>query len=441
MKTLNELRKALADQIKALADIETKALADEATEADRKAFDDAATAIEAVEANIKRLERSERLKGIDTLPSQDRTDQPRTPAAAKKDLTKVEKLGLVMHSMIKAKNEEGRQGPRAVFEQMEKDGYGEVASEFAVAQKNMVTTTNSSGGFAVPPDFNPEIYETLSPYSAFMRGGPNVQAMPNGNYRQSAMASRPSASYRAEAARIDSSVATLRDISMSAKLLSALVPMSNQLIAYTGGRAWTAAANEMAKAIGITLDTAMIRGNGTAPNPRGLHNIVGIGSFNAAAGTAPSKAVVDAAVRPLLNAIESFPELQGSVAWMGTQRVKGYLTDLMTAGGETNAYPTMDSTSPRFKDYPFLVTGQIPNNLGAGTNESELSLVAFSQVLFGETQGLTLSISDQASYFDGTNHISSFQHELTLIKATLSHDVAIKYSEAVQILRTVQWGA
>jgi HK97 family phage major capsid protein len=440
MKTLKELRKALQEKKAGLATLKEKAFADAATQADKEALDAALDEIEAVNKEIERAVRLEAIESQKATQVDDEPAQRRVPARAKEELTGQQKVGLAVVKLLAA-HQKGAKGSRAVLNEMDQDGYGEVAAEFEMGQKNMATSTNSAGGFAVPPTFNEEILGTLSPYSAFLRGRPTAQPMPNGNYRQSAMATRPTAGYRAEAAAITASTATLRDINMSAKLLSGLVPMSNQLINWTAGRASTAAMNELAKVMGLTMDEAMFRGNGTSPNPRGLFNIVGIGSFAAAAGTAPTQAVIDAEARKLLNPVESFPELQYGLAWVGTQRVKGHLADKLTAGGENYAYPEMRGPSPTFKNYPFLTTAQIPNNLGAGTNETQLALVSFSSVLLGESAGMTLSVSDEATYFNGTTFVSAFQNDLTLVKATMEHDVAIRYSEAVQLLTAVQWGA
>jgi HK97 family phage major capsid protein len=151
-------------------------------------------------------------------------------------------------------------------------------------------------------------------------------------------------------------------------------------------------------------------------------------------------AVIDGEIRKVLNPIENFAELQVGLAWVMPQRIIGYLTDLLMPGGNSYAYPTMQGANPTFKGYPVLKTAAIPVNGGAGTNEGTIALVSFSNVFMGETLGMTLRVSDEASYVTGGVTISALQRGLILIKADMEHDVELVYSEAVQKLTACQWG-
>lgn len=425
-----ELQSLLAKDDATLDDIKGATTAKIAADAELKAIDDELSTLVAAD------QAAAAAAAPAAAPVADRT----VPAAVKQSLTGDEKIGLAITAVFKA-HDKGQRGNEAVLAVMEADGYGSVASEFAAGQKTMLSSSGSTGGFAVPETMNTEIFDMLTPASAFLQGRPTMQPMPNGNFVQSGAASRPSVGFKVEGAASSVSTATLREISMSAKTLTGIVPVSNALIRYTSGRAFSAASKLLAQAVGLKIDEAMLIGNGTSPNPRGIFNIVGIGSRAAAAGIAPTSAVIDSAVRLLLNEIEAYPELQFGLAWVGTQRTKGYLTDLRTPGGENYAYPTMQNANPTFKGYPFLRTAQVVNNGGAGTNESTLALVSFSNVLFGESQGMILSVSDQATYVDGSTVVSAYQNNLSLLKVETELDVAIRYNEAVQKLTAVQWGA
>ncbi len=437
---LKELLAALRDKQTAFAVLKAAYDGNAApTEADTAAYDAAMDEIEALEGKIARAKRADTVLAQKALPVSSPAERT-VPAEIAKKLTTKEKVGLAMVSMVKAFTAEGSKAPKHVLAVMEADGYGDIAAEFDMGQKTMITTSGATGGFAVPPNFYEEIIGLLTPYTAFLQGNPLVIPMPGGNYRQSAGATRPTVGYKTEGAVTPNSTATLREIDMSAKLLSGLIPLTKQVVNWTAGRAQNYAANEMGTAMGLALDAGLLVGNGTAPNPRGIYNIAGVGTRAAAAGFTPTMTVVNAAVRQMLNPIESFSELQQGLAWIMPQRVIGYLQDLMTVGGENYAFPTMQGENKTFKGYPVLKSAQVPINLGAGTNETTLALVSFSNVLMGESAGMTLSISEDASYVNGGVTTSAFQNGLILIKADMEHDVDVRYAEAVQLLTAVQWG-
>ncbi len=438
--SLAKLRADLAEKKAALPTLKDKALADNATADDTSTLTKALDEIEALEARIVAAEKAEKMIAEKATPASD----PAKPSVAAEPVKKLEtkdKVGLVLVSMVKAKAEHDSRAPRTILDVMDKDGYGEIAAEFDVAQKTMASTSNAAGAFNIPQGFAEEIIALLTPYTAFLRGNPTIIPMPSGNFRQAAGATRPTASYRAENTDIANSTATLREINMSAKLLSGFVPLTSQIVRWTSGRAQAYASNQLGTAMGLAVDDGMLLGNGVTVNPLGILNIVGRGTRAAAAGTTPTQIQVDAALRLMMNPIESFAELQQGLAWVMPQRVIGYLTDLRTPGGENYAYPSMQGENPTLKGYPVLKSAALPINGGAGTNEARIGLVSFSNIFMGESQGMSLSISDQASYVTGGTTISAFQRDLVLIRATMEHDVEAVYNEAVQELTAVQWGA
>jgi HK97 family phage major capsid protein len=438
--SLAKLRADLAEKKAALPALKDRALAENATAEDTTALTKALDEIEVVEARIVAAEKAERVIAEKAVPASDPI-KPTVPATPAQKLQTKDKVGLVLVSMVKAKVDHDSRSPRTVLDVMDKDGFGEVAAEFDMAQKTMASTSGAAGAFNIPQGFAEEIIGLLTPYTAFLRGDPTIIPMPSGNFRQAAGATRPIAGYRTENTDIANSTATLREIDMSARILSSLVPLTDQIVRWTSGRAQAYASGQLGVAMGLALDDGMLLGNGTSPNPRGILNIVGRGTRAAAAGTTPTQVVVDAALRSMLNPIESFAELQNGLAWLMPQRVIGYLTDLRTPGGENYAYPSMQGENPTLKGYPVLKASALPINGGAGTNEARIGLVSFSNIFMGESQGMSLSISDTATYVNGGTTISAFQRGLVLIRATMEHDVEAVYNEAVQELTAVQWGA
>ena len=443
---LEELRKALADKIKALPEVKAAGMADDATEEQTKALDDLIDEIKSLKAKIAKAEEIEQIEAdaaapADTTASDDATGTRSTPAQPTENMPILEKVGVAITALMQSNaNGEGKHW-NAIADRMDKMGYGKIAVEFDARSKAMNSTTGASGGFAVAEDFNEEIFDELRPYTAFLRGMPDITPMPNGNYRQSGVASRPTVGYRAEGGVIAASEPTLREINMSAKLLGGIVPMTNQVINWTGKRAATKAQQVLSVQMGIHMDTAAFEGTGAANTPLGMFNQPNIVTRAAAATTTPTVAQVDADARQLINVMESYAGLQLGLAWVMPQRVLGYLQDLRDGNGNFY-YPTLNGENPTWKGYPVLKTGTITVNGGVGTNETTVSLISFGNILFGESGGLSISISDEASYDSGGGTIvSAFANGLTLIRATMEHDWQPRYEEAVGVLTGVQWGA
>ncbi len=433
--TLEQMIKALADKVKGLTELKTAAFAEDATEDATKALEVAMEEIEKIESKIKLAKKAAELEASQSEPADTPVDDSiaATPKSAN-DIS--EKLGVIMGGMLKEYKDNGAKGPEATLRGIEKLGYAQVAQEFS-QNKSMTSLTGASGGFSIAENFNKEIIELLYPQSSFMSGSPRIVPMPDGNFRQSKGATGVTASYRGEGDDIAIVQPTLSELNMSAKLLSAVVPVTNQLIRYSLGSASDFARNDLSSAMSIKMDTAAYLGTGAGDEPTGVMLAAGITSVAAAAGGSPTAAVVDGEARKLLNVLTRYPLLGGGAAWRMSVRTYGYLSDMRDGNGN-KIYPELVNKS--WKGYPVEIAGTFPENLGGGTDETYLALISFPWILVGESKGLELAISDEASIGPAASAVSMFSTDQTAIRATMEHDFGARYEEAVGILTGVQWG-
>ena len=437
---LEQLRSALAEKTKGLDALRDAAFADDATDEAVKALEDALSEIEDLEKKIKTAERIADIQARQATPATD--PAPNAPAAPKKDVDKLTtfgKIGLATVGLMRANATDRNRSWKGAADQLDKMGYGEVAVE--IEQRAMNSGAGSAGGFTIGEDFNEDIFRELIPYTGFLEGGPEIQPMPRGNWRQSGVATRPTASYRAEGAVIAASEPTVREIDMSAKLLSSVVPLTNELIDYSGGRAARTAEATLRTSVGLTMDAAAFEGTGTSNTPLGMFNQPGITTAVATDSATPTIAQVEADLRPLINVIMQYAQLGIRVAWTMTQRVKGYLEDMRDGNGN-KYFPELSMENPRLKGFRVIVSGSIANNGGVGTDESTIGLISYGTVLLGESGGLEIAISDEASYDSGGGTmVSAFANNLTLIRATMAHDWQPRYNESIATLTAVKWGS
>lgn len=438
--TLEHLRKALADLVKGLDAIKTKAMAAEATVEDATALKNALKEIKDLEAKIADAVEADETIKRNSQPANTQVDNlQRAAAQPKHPETSAQKVGTVVAGMLKAYREAGLKGPKATLEGIRELGHERLADELFTEQRALNSVNGASGGVFIGENFAPDIIPLLYPMSSFMAGDPEDLPMPGGNYRQAAGATGATASYGGEGTDISVSQPTARDLKMTAHRLGGIVPITNQLIRYSLGAAEKFARNDLAMAMSTKLDTMAYLGQGINDDPVGIFNQPGVFTTPANSSTTPTMQQVDGDARKLLNRVTRYPALLIGLEWRMSVSTIGYLQDMRDGNGN-KVYPTLEGDNPTWKGYPVRVAGTFPENLGVGTNETYLALIAFGHVLYGDAKTLELAVSDEASIKVGADMISMFSTDSTAIRATMEHDFTTKYFETVNVLTGVKWG-
>lgn len=306
------------------------------------------------------------------------------------------------------------------------------APEIAAA---LNTGTNSAGGFIVPPGYVPEIIELLKPMSVVRSLGARTLPMPNGKASIPKVAGGATASYSGEGADIAISEQTFGDLNLSAKKLTAMVPVSNDLIRFSSPQANDIVRDDVISAMALREDLAFIRDNGTGNLPTGLRYIATGGNVipaNATVNLQNVKNDLGKLELALLNANVKMIQ----PGWIFTPTVLMFLMNI-TDGNGNSAFPEVASGFLRGK--PYKTTTQVPNNLGSGSDESEIYLTDFADAIIGEATGLILDISTEASYVDGSDTVSAFSRDQTLVRAITEHDFGMRHDGSVAVLTGVTW--
>jgi HK97 family phage major capsid protein len=123
-------------------------------------------------------------------------------------------------------------------------------------------------------------------------------------------------------------------------------------------------------------------------------------------------------------------------AYIVSPTVQSFLENLRDGNGN-KAFPEV--AEGKFGIYPLLVTTSVPDNLGAGTNESEVYFGDFEQFLIGDTYQVTLAASDSAAYDDNGTIRSAFSNDETVIRLIEEHDTQLRYDSAFAVLTAVTW--
>lgn len=442
--SLTELRARLKALVGELDTLLAKTGVPEADQAAHlKAIDDKTTQIEAVSKDITTLERAEAARALAAAPAQQAVVDPSLPATVDtQKFTAAEKVGFLAVAVVKAKLDGGGTSPRAAYKQLEDAGFTSLAKELAdgVAQRALNAGSQAAGGVFVPDDVSNEIIDILRPRTTFLLGGPRRMNLANGAIHIPAAASGATAYWRGEGKPIQPSQPAFRDINLSAKLLGALVPITDQLLRWSriDIRDWVE--RDMAQAMAQELDRAAYFGAGTVYEPQGIAAITGIGAITAATGTAPTVAAIEAnaSTAELNMLLTNLP--MDAAAWVMSPRTLLFLQNLRDGNGN-RYFPELQAAQPRWRNKPVFITTNVAINGGTGTDETKILLVNFNDAYFAESRQLMFAVSNEASYVKNGATVSAFQNELTLVRATTEVDVGLRYLQAVQVINGVRWGA
>ncbi|RFB73828.1 MULTISPECIES: phage major capsid protein [unclassified Herbaspirillum] len=376
---------------------------------------------EALTDKINRLQASERMSAAVATPVQ--SPLYAQPKAADKRKPG-ESLGIMVRSLISSK---GDVRAAANFAETECQ-----APDIAAA---LNTTTNTAGGFIIPPGYVPEVIELLRPNSVIRSLGARTMPMPAGTLSMAKIASGSNASYVGEGVDIPKSEPTFGNLNLSKKKLVAMVPVSNDLVRFSSPSANEIVRDDIVQGLGTREDQAFIRDDGTGNTPKGLRALA------IAANVIPANAVINAQnVKNDAGKLEL--ALMGKnvkmikPGWVFSPRTLVFLTNLLDGNGN-HVFPEIATGNWRGK--PYKTTTSVPDNLGDNGDESEIYLTDFNDAIIGEATGLIIDVSGEASYVENGTLVSAFSRDQTVVRAITEHDFGLRHDPSTAVLTGVKW--
>jgi HK97 family phage major capsid protein len=334
--------------------------------------------------------------------------------------------------------------------------------------KALLAGVGASGGFIVPPDYVAEIIELLRPQAVVRASGPRALPMPRGTMRLPSQTSAASASYGAEDRPIAASQQKLGAIVASYKKLTALVPISNDLMRYADPAADAFVRDDLVKVVALREDLAFMLGDGTQDTPRGFISFANGFALGGSTGVVGTSGVWSSIANSTWavggNFITSNPtytlataasELGGAInrldtanvpdmkrIWFMHPRSYNYLNNVQNSLG---VYVYRDElTRGTLLGYPFKKSTQIPINIWdtTGTNKdcSFIFLVEMTDALLLDSMTLELAVSREGSYVDVNAVLQSvFQNDETLIRAIEEHDFQMRHDASIAVIQGVRY--
>ena len=309
--------------------------------------------------------------------------------------------------------------------------------------KQLLESDFSAGGVLVPDEYVAEIIDLLTAQSTVRAMGASTMPMNSGSMTIPKLTSGATASYVGENERGGSSEQGFGSIQMSAKKLKALVPISNDLIRDASPRADGIVRDDLVRQMALREDVAFIRDDGTGNKPKGMYYWADSDNkFNVSDDSGST--TLDTVTNDLIQALF---KLEGKnvpmtrVGWIFHPRTKYFLMKLRDGNGN---YAFRDELQEgMLMGYPYMTTTQIPTNLDASTDgsddESEIYIADFGQLIVADNTELIIDVSSEASFYDGSNNVSAFDNDLTLMRAIARHDFGSRYDEAIAVIEAVDW--
>ena len=297
----------------------------------------------------------------------------------------------------------------------------------------------AGGGVLVPQAFSTELIELLRPQSVVRSLGTRSLPLINGSMSMPRIKNGAVVGYAGSDTDTPATGMQFEDLKLTAKNLVGLVPISNDLIAFSGvsEAVDSVVVNDLTTAVALREDKAFLRDDGTNNTPKGLLNwAIPAAKMVASDGVTLQKVETDLgkALLFLRNANSNFV----SAGWVMSPRTYTFLESLRDGNGN-KVYPELERK--QLKGYPARITTQIPDNLGVGGDESEIYLADFGDCFIAETGQIAIAFSKEAAYQDaGGNMVSAFARNQTLVRIIAQHDFGPRHQENIAILTAVKWG-
>lgn len=458
MTDLLSKRTKAFDLMKSLAEKE-----DFNPETDGPAFETAKKAVADVDAEITRHKAVQELAASTAQPA---AGQEKVPATVEND-SYVKEKSLLLGGIAKMIGKGNGSIRDARIEASETYG------ENHPVTKALVASTGSAGGFLVPPDVMNEVIPLLRAQATVRSAGPRNIPMPRGTMTLPGQASAASASYGSEVKQITQSQQTLGQIVASYKKLTALVPVSNDMMRYADPAIDAFVRDDLVKVMALREDLAFLMGDGTQDTPRGFLSFanswvskgggtVGVFSTTAAStlavnGTDPANStggnfITSNASYTLATAAQ---ELGGAInrldqanvpdskrVWFMNPRTFNYLFNVQNSLG---VYVYRDElTRGTLLSYPYKKTTQIGTGFwDAAASNKDLSfifLVEMTEDIILDSMQLELAVSREGSYVDALGAtVNAFQQDQTVIRAIQEHDHQVRHDAAIACIQGVRW--
>lgn len=334
---------------------------------------------------------------------------------------------------IKCINTSEGDAEKAAFTAEHKFNDIEMAREF----KALSATSPSDGGYLIPEVYANEIIEILYPSTVIYSLGARRLGMSNGNLTLPKMKTGSRALFTGENRAVPKTAPKFGNLKLSAKKLTALIPMSNDLLRSTNFDNDVIVGQDVTRQMALGVDFGALLGTGSEFQPLGITNnkkVLNIDATKLEAEYSSAAGVITAAFPNYLVAAvlknNVYADALGFVFNTSVEQVFKKMRD--NVGGflfadEMNKNGTLAG-------YPYKTT----NLLETSGGKTQIIFGNWNDLIIGEQGALEIETSHEGSWTDESgNLVSAFENDQTLIRAIDNVDVGLRHEESFAVATNV----
>ncbi|HLY50698.1 MAG TPA: phage major capsid protein [Solirubrobacteraceae bacterium] len=305
--------------------------------------------------------------------------------------------------------------------------------------KALAEQTDASGGYILPVEVSTDVAAIIRANTAVLKM-PGIRTLEpkSKEYDLPGLATGTSAGYLPENAAIPATTATFEIMNRAyPRALATLVSVSNWLLteAMTDPSIESILKEDMAAAMAVAQDTALLFGSNASAQPKGITTYSGLtaGPNLGANGSPPSYNLLTQIPAALRTQNAPFK----NPGWIVSPKLINLLLTLTDSIGRPlfADNPSLLSLDPsgmsgRLLGFPFVSTNTMPSNQTIGSNNNGTTVIFgsdWNEAYYLEWEGMSMASSSEAAYTpDGLTWISAFQSYQTLFRPIMRHDLQLR---------------
>lgn len=298
-------------------------------------------------------------------------------------------------------------------------------------KKALATSTDSAGGFLVPTQAIPDIIELLRAETVVRQIGATVLDGLTGIPVEIPKQTGGSTTFWiGENTSITPSDLTFGQLAMNPHTVAALVKLSNRLVRMSSPAAEQLVRNDISTELALRADLAALRGTGIDGEPLGIANTPGLATVDFNASASVSGYVTNPGYEQLYDMEYQLAQanaLRGRLGFLFHPTLRRSLAKIRVdqGGGSKGQFVSNPVTDPQLESYlgyPFRRTTQIPVNLGASSNQTEVYFGNWADLIIAMWGGMEILASQETS--------DAFAKNQTWVRILMDMDIGIRHIES-----------
>lgn len=289
-----------------------------------------------------------------------------------------------------------------------------------VLRRDLTVGTTTAGGHTVSTDLMAQDFITLLRNRMVIMGmGARMLTGLQGTIAIPRHTGAASAYWVAESGAPTESQQAFDQVAMQPRTVGAFTDISRKLLLQSSLDIESFVREDLASVLAQEIQRVAINGSGTAPEPRGVMNVVGIGSV---AGGTNGLAPAWSHIVGLETEVAQDNADVGTLAYLTNAKVRGKMKSVEKAAN-TGLYLWAESGSTPINGYRAEVTNAVPSNLTKGSSSGVCSAILFgnwADLIIGMWGGLDLMVDPYTGSTSGTVRVVALQDV----------DVAVRHAES-----------